>query len=128
MSIQVDRMADEIAKMLSAYESEIKTNLDVSGKAVANEGAKQLRQTSPKRTGEYAKGWTVTKKEGSFGEDAKYIIHNKKHYRLTHLLENGHLSRNGKRVKAITHIKPVEQQVIQSYEKKVKEAIEDAAK
>lgn len=128
MSIQVDRMADEIAKMLSAYESEIKTNLDVSGKAVANEGAKQLRQTSPKRTGEYAKSWRVTKEEGSFGENAKYIIHNKKHYRLTHLLENGHLSRNGKRVKAITHIKPVEQQVIQSYEKKVKEAIEDAAK
>lgn len=128
MSIQVDRMADEIAKMVSAYEAEIKKNLDVGGKAVANEGAKQLRQTSPKRTGEYAKGWGVTKEEGSFGENAKYIIHNKKHYRRTHLLENGHLARNGKRVKAITHIKLVEEQVIKSYEKKVKEAIENAAK
>ena len=102
--------------------------MDASGKAVADKGAKQLRQTSPKRTGKYAKSWGVTREDSSFGENAKYIIHNKKHYRVAHLLEHGHVMANGKRTKAIPHIKPVEEQVIREYEKKVREAIENAAK
>ena len=128
MSVSVEQMADEIAKMLTEYETAIVKNVDTSGKAVADKGAKQLRQTSPKRTGKYAKSWGVTREEGAFGENAKYIIHNKKHYRVAHLLEHGHVMANGKRTKAIPHIKPVEEQVIREYAKKVREAIEDADK
>lgn len=128
MSVSVERMADEIAKMLTEYEAAIVKNVDASGKAVADKGAKQLRQTSPKRTGKYTKSWGVTREDSSFGENAKYIIHNKKHYRVAHLLEHGHVMANGKRTKAIPHIKPVEEQVIREYEKKVGEAIENAAK
>ena len=128
MSVSVERMADEIAKMLTEYEAAIVKNVDASGKAVADKGAKQLRQTSPKRTGKYAKSWGVTREDSSFGENAKYIIHNKKHYRVAHLLEHGHVMANGKRTKAIPHTKPVEEQVIREYEKKVREAIENAAK
>ena len=128
MSVSVERMAYEIAKMLTEYEAAIVKNVDASGKAVADKGAKQLRQTSPKRTGKYAKSWGVTREDSSFGENAKYIIHNKKHYRVAHLLEHGHVMANGKRTKAIPHIKPVEEQVIREYEKKVREAIENAAK
>lgn len=128
MSVSVERMADEIAKMLTEYEAAIVKNVDASGKAVADKGAKQLRQTSPKRTGKYAKSWGVTREDSSFGENAKYIIHNKKHYRVAHLLEHCHVMANGKRTKAIPHIKPVEEQVIREYEKKVREAIENAAK
>lgn len=128
MSVSVERMADEIAKMLTEYEAAIVKNVDASGKAVADKGAKQLRQTSPKRTGKYAKSWGVTREDSSFGENARYIIHNKKRYRLTHLLEHGHVTANGKRTKAIPHIKPVEEQVIREYGKQVREAIEDAAK
>ena len=128
MSVSVEQMADEIAKMLTEYETAIVKNVDTSGKAVADKGAKQLRQTSPKRTGAYAKSWGVTREKGAFGENAKYIVHNKKRYRLTHLLEHGHVTANGKRTRAIPHIKPVEEQVIREYEKQVREAIEDAAK
>ena len=128
MSIKADALSDEIAKMLSEYEAEIVKNTDACGKVVANAAAKELRQTSPKRTGKYAKSWGVTREDSSFGENAKYIIHNKKHYRVAHLLEHGHVMANGKRTKAIPHIKPVEEQVIREYEKKVREAIENAAK
>ena len=124
MSVSVERMADEIAKMLTEYEAAIVKNVDASGKAVADKGAKQLRQTSPKRTGKYAKSWGVTREDSSFGENAKYIIHNKKHYRVAHLLEHGHVMANGKRTKAIPHIKPVEEQVIREYEKKFKNVVD----
>ena len=92
MSVSVEQMADEIAKMLTEYETAIVKNVDASGKAVADKGAKQLRQTSPKRTGAYAKSWGVTREAGGFGENARYIVHNKKRYRLTHLLEHGHVT------------------------------------
>lgn len=128
MSIKADALSDEIAKLLSEYETEIVKNADACGKVVANAAAKELRQTSPKRTGKYAKSWGVTREKGAFGENAKYIVHNKKRYRLTHLLEHGHVTANGKRTRAIPHIKPVEEQVIREYEKQVREAIEDAAK
>lgn len=49
MSVSVEQMADEIAKMLTEYETAIVKNVDASGKAVADKGAKQLRQTSPKK-------------------------------------------------------------------------------
>jgi len=129
MPINVNDMAAEIANMLSEYQTEIAKNIDASGKAVANQGARELRKTSPKKSGAYAKSWKAEKTSGNnVGEDVGYTIYNKDHYRLTHLLENGHATRNGGRTKAIKHIEPVERAVIQDYEKAVEEAIMDAAK
>ena len=129
MSVNVDNMAVEIANMLSEYQTAITKNIEASSKAVANQGAKELRKTSPKKTGAYAKGWKAKRTSGnSFGEEVGYTIYNKDHYRLTHLLENGHATRNGGRTRAIKHIEPVEQAVIRDYEEAVREAIEDAAR
>lgn len=76
--------------------------------AVAKETAQKLKNSSPKMSGDYAKGWTVSKKAGS-----DVIVHNKTDYQLTHLLENGHVIRNKKgeygRAPAHVHIAPVEE-------------------
>lgn len=129
MDVRVDNMAAAIAEMLGEYQVEITKNIDTSGKTVAEQGAKKLKETSPKLSGDYAKGWKVSKDEGkSYGDDASYIIHNKTNYQLTHLLENGHATRNGGRTKSIKHIKPVEDMVIKQYEKAAEEAIKNAAK
>lgn len=75
---------------------------------VSKESVQKLRNTSPKKTGDYAKGW-ATKKEG----DLEIIVHNKTDYQLTHLLENGHVVRNKKgtygRTSGTKHIAPVEE-------------------
>ena len=77
-------------------------------KKVSKESVSKLRSTSPRKTGDYAKGWTAKKVS-----DMEIIVHNKTGYRLTHLLENGHVIKNKKgtygRTSGIKHIAPVEE-------------------
>ena len=102
----------EFNEILSEYETEAcKIAEHEIGKA-AKDAAKDLRATdSLFKTHHkgYAKGWTV-KNKGTV-HNPEYIVHNKKHYRLTHLLENGHAmvvhGKRGGRVRAIKHIEPV---------------------
>lgn len=98
IAIQMQRIMDDYSKKVD----------DVSRNAcrkVSRNLARTLKGTSPSKSGEYASGWAV-KQEG----DDTYIVHNKAKPGLTHLLENGHVSRNQYgtygRVGAIKHIKP----------------------
>lgn len=64
--------------------------VDEAAEKCAKGLAKELRGTAPKRTGAYAKDWTY-KQTGANARGAKtYTVHNKAHYQLTHLLQNGH--------------------------------------
>ncbi|HHY42568.1 MAG TPA: HK97 gp10 family phage protein [Thermoanaerobacterales bacterium] len=122
-NIKIDQLAAEIAKELSKYSQEVVEKVNISSEKVGKAAVKQLRQTSPKKTGKYAKSWTmVTEKE--FGQPHKRIIHAKApHYRLTHLLEHGHAKRGGGRVEGKPHIRPAEEMVIREFMAEVEEAI-----
>lgn len=112
-----------IANALSGVDAAVMLATKDAGKIAANSVAKELKATSPKRpSAKYAKSWKV-KNEGN-----DYIVYNEKHYRLTHLLENGHdVIVNGKKVgraKAYPHIKPAEQKGIALFEQEIKEQVE----
>ena len=115
--IYISALAREIAETLSNYSDEVAEKVRSAADEVATLGVKQLKITSPKRTGGYAKGWTV-KTAGS----AK-IIHNRTSYQLTHLLEHGHAKAGGGRVSGKPHIGPTEEMVIQEFTRKTEEAI-----
>lgn len=105
----------ELGEILGEYVEQVGEKTDKILKAVARDTANDLKSSSPKDKGDYAKSWSV--KTVKSGRLSSYVVHNKKHYRLTHLLENGHAKRNGGRVAARVHIKPAET-------KGIKEAIE----
>lgn len=96
-------LAAEIAYELENFNKEVDEIVSEEIETVGKEMAKELKSISPKRTGGYAKGWRM-KRESKH----KVIVQNSKKPYLTHLLEHGHASRNGGRVRAIPHIKPTE--------------------
>lgn len=122
-NISIDQLAAEIAKGLADYSQEVVEKVNVSSEAVGKAAVKQLKQTSPKRHGKYAKSWTM-KTEPEVGQPHKRIVHVKApHYRLTHLLEHGHAKVGGGRVEGIPHIRPAEEMVIEQFIREVEEAI-----
>lgn len=91
-------------KILEEYGDQATEIVKEEAKAVLKDATKEIKSTSPKRTGKYARSWKsqITDTRNGF----KAVVYSSKS-ELTHLLEFGHLSRNGKRVKAIPHIEPV---------------------
>lgn len=60
MSLTSD-LANEIAKTLEAYSEEVEEQIDLIAEEVTNEAVNELKQTSPKRYGKYAKNWRFKK-------------------------------------------------------------------
>lgn len=102
----------QIQQILDAYGEDVKDAYNKAVGKVARESVNKLKNTSPKKTGSYARGWAVKRIKGRGGV-LDIIVHNKTDYQLTHLLENGHVIRNKKgtygRTSGIKHIAPVEE-------------------
>lgn len=107
-------LSGEIMKCLQEYTEEVVEALEKTEKELADEAVRTLKQTSPKKSGKYAKSWTQTK------QGKKRIVHNRR-YQLTHILEKGHAKRNGGRVAARVHIAPVEQRISKEAVERLKE-------
>lgn len=112
----INNLASEITRQLQRYSNALNSDIERAAEEVADEGVQRLKAGSPKRYGQYASSWTK-KKVGT-----KWILHNSKHYQLTHLLEKGHAKVGGGRVPAVVHIKPIEEFVIDEFVRKVEEA------
>jgi hypothetical protein len=117
--IKVDELAGEIVLALRAYTEDVSEAIDQAARDTAKAMAKDLRETSPKDTGEYAKGWTHRKEA-----PGSYRVYNKKKPQLTHLLEHGHAKAGGGRVEGIPHIKPAQDRYVPEFEKKVQQILE----
>jgi hypothetical protein len=111
-------ISKEISKALTEYTQEVTEGLEKAKKESAKEGVKHLKSFSkPKRTGDYLEGWSAKEINGS------WVIYNKTHAQLTHLLENGHVKRDGGRVTGYPHIRPTEEEVIKYYIKETEKVI-----
>lgn len=113
----------DIQKIFDEYALQVSTATKDAVKAVAQESVKNLKKTSPKKSGKYAKGWTYRIEAGAVDASAT-VYGGKKTSSLAHLLENGHLMRNGKRGGQRIHIKPVEEWAVAELEKKIREEVE----
>lgn len=117
-----------INAVLSEYGEQVLEVMDDAIKTVADEAVDKLKSVQTfaddgHPTGEYSASWqSEDVKTGRLSR--KRVVHNLKHYRLTHLLEKGHVSRNGTgrtfgRVPAYPHIGEVNEWVASELPKEV---------
>ena len=130
MSVKVGSIEDSVKAIMLQYAEDVKVGVEKAAKETAKDTADTLRTTSPKRTGKYAKSWDFKKTEKA---NSGYTVYNKEHYRLTHLLENGHATRSGGRTKPKEgklsfvapreHIRDAEEKAEKEFTSKVEEVI-----
>ncbi len=106
-TVRIDDLADEVMKGLKEYASLATEDLKAAVKHAGDTTKEEIERTAPKKTGKYRKSWAI-KKTKETSDSIQVVVHSKKRYRLTHLLENGHAKRGGGRVAAIPHIAPAE--------------------
>lgn len=121
-TIKADELAEAIGEELDAYFEEVSEDVKAAVQSTAAECVAEIKRLSPKRTKKYSRSWITSEVVNQRGT-IKIIVHNKRHYRLTHLLENGHAKKNGGRVEAIPHIAPAEKNAEINLLKKVEVAI-----
>lgn len=129
-SIKIDNLSKTVKKYLTNYVEDIEDGVKETTEKLSKEAVKELKKDSPRRKpskkgpreNPYWKGWSRKKYTKS---KRRYIvdIYNKTNYQLTHLLENGHSTKNGGHTKAQPHIKPIEEKYNKLYEKEIKETI-----
>ena len=126
----VDKLNEALNGIRSEYAEDIRGNVEQIAEAMGRKGVQALKAKSNETfpvnrdrssTGEYAKGWKMQTEKTRTG--ATVTIYNN-HPGLPHLLENGHVSRNGTgrtfgRAPGHEHIKPVADELVETFEREV---------
>lgn len=133
-------ITEDLREALDEYGAEVLTALENVGIQTAEAMAMRLRTTNqpPASSGgtanpskrrmwkRYAASWDYEAmryphRSGLF----KVTVYNKRHYQLTHLLENGHRTRNGQMTRAFKHIEPIADEYLESYLERVEKEIKN---
>jgi hypothetical protein len=118
---EIEGVAQEILKQLQYYARNVSEKVDAAKEENAKACLKAIKMNSPKgkRNGAYAKGWRIKR------TSKKLVIHNSTDYQLTHLLEHGHVTRDGAdRTQEKPHIRPAEETAVRNFLRDVEGAIE----
>ena len=117
-----------ISSMLTEYSEELQAKADAVTEKVAEDFAEKLREVTPRSdTGGEHMADTVkvtAKKEKSLGKvvRARFVHYGK--WQVSHLLEFGWTSKNGKRVDRTPFVRPLFDQNKERYTKMYKEELE----
>lgn len=108
---------------ISKIDINLKPKLTEILKSIGINAVNDLKQKSPKRTGDYSRAWNYKLNE----EKPNVTIYvNSKDYKLTHLLEFGHKKKNNKGfVLPKKHLEPVYEKYADVYMRKINELAKD---
>lgn len=118
-----ETLGSVIDEILDEYEGEIKKNAEVVTKKIGQKGVQALKNSAKEKFNgnKYWKSWRQKLKKESTGDYSVTIYSQMPG--LPHLLEHGHAKRGGGRVQGRVHIQPVEETLVEEYEKGVLKGI-----
>lgn len=123
-NVNINSLADEVVKCLNEYKDGVNSQLKKAVCKAGNTVKKNISQNAPKRTGAYAKSWSV-KKIKETKNSLSVTVHSKNRYQIAHLLEFGHAKRNGGRVSARPHIARAEEKGIAQLESEIERSLKN---
>jgi len=129
--MDVNQLAAAIGQELQAYSDSVSEKISEAVELVAKEVNDEIKQhvTFRERTGKYVKAFRIKKVYTGSKYNHSRIWHvQSPHYRLTHLLENGHALRNGGRARAFPHIIYGEQLAERRMQELTEQAVQDAGR
>ena len=122
MKTDINGLSDALADVLNYYSTDIREAVNTEIDKAAKSLKKSISADAPVLTGTQKKSWRVTK-EKLAGGDIKAIVHSTD-YRKVHLLENGHVTRNGiTRTKPIHYVSKNEQELVEKFPGQLANAI-----
>lgn len=113
-----DQLAAAINGILEEYAEDVNVSLKDAVKKVTKEGVKALKKESAAKfgSGPYSKSWRSVYESDRLSSQG--TIYSTKPG-LPHLLENGHMLRNGRFWPGKPHISTIEDQIEEEFEKEV---------
>lgn len=124
--VKIEDLGKEIAKIYEEYAEATVETVDKVTREVAKETVEELKKTAPSghRTSKKYKDSFNFKKLSSPKAKKSKIVYSDQ-YRLTHLLEDGHITRNGGHTQPQPHWKPAEEKAVEKLLKQLKQEIEN---
>ena len=126
-SVGIDQLGDAIAKELTIYGDNVIEAIKNQAKESMRQLVKETKATAPvgNRQKHYRDSITSKKVEET-DRKVEYVWYVKgSDYRLSHLLEKGHASRNGGRVPGTHFIQKASDPILEEYVNKVEEVIKN---
>lgn len=126
-SIGINQLADAITDELTLYSQHIIDGVKQEAKKSMTELVKKTKATAPvgNRSKHYRDSIS-SRKESENNRSISYLWYVKgSDYRLSHLLENGHATRNGGRTRGTHFIRNASDPILEAYIKKVEEVIKN---
>lgn len=126
-TIKPARLEFVVQNMIKEFGDDVRLAVRVAVDETAQEVTDQLRHAGDFKGKKYRASWTYTVKQTTMFTDA--TVFNKRHYRLTHLLEFGHdvyNRKNGPKLgeaDAHEHIYPINQDTGEIFERKLRDIL-----
>ena len=127
--IKLEDLGDAIAKELTLYSKEVQDRVNAAGRKAIKEVERKTKDTAPFNAKVYHKHYvdmiTTTTERTRTGDETHLWYVKPPGHRLTHLLVDGHETRDGGRTRGDPFLQNALDAVLPEYEKDVEEAVKN---
>lgn len=130
--VDLGDLGNVISETIHEYTQEVKEAIDDSVSQTAKEVRDMVKEKAPVQKGKYKNSIAIKREKEILGNKQRIVYAKAPHYRLTHLLEKGHVVRNQYgtygRTRAFPHWTPAEEYADKAHTERVTKAIETGGK